>query len=66
MEYEIGDKVELESGKIVKITYINKILDNPKVYFYGNPYMVISEPIIRKIEDWALGLTNAFLYASLV
>lgn len=51
MEYEIGDKVELESGKIVKITYINKILDNPKVYFYGNPYMVIPEPIIRKIED---------------
>lgn len=51
MKYYIGDKVQLESGKIVEITYIGETLDNPRVYFCGNPYMAISEPIIRKIED---------------
>jgi len=51
MRYKIGDKVELKSGKIVKITNIGETLSNPRVYFYGNPYMAIDEEIIRKVEE---------------
>lgn len=50
MKYEIGDKVELESGKIVTITAITKC-DIGVLYGYGNPYIPIDEKIIRKIED---------------
>lgn len=50
MVYEIGDKVELESGKIVTITKIGKSI-NGLVYGYGKPSIVIDENIIRKIED---------------
>lgn len=51
MKYEIGDKVELKSGKTVTITNIGRTLSNPIVYFCGNPYVAIDEEIIRKIED---------------
>ena len=51
MKYQIGDKVELKSGKIVTITNIGRTLNSPIVYFYGNPYMAIDEEIIRKIKD---------------
>ena len=51
MKYEIGDKVELKSGRIVTITNIGRTLSNPIVYFFGNPYVAIDEEIIRKIED---------------
>ncbi len=51
MEYCIGDVVELESGKIVKITKIGSCLDGI-VYGYGYPVVVpITERIIRKIEN---------------
>lgn len=50
MGYEIGDKVELESGKIVTITKVGKCMDG-LVYGYGKPPIVIEENIIRKIED---------------
>lgn len=51
MKYEIGDKVQLKSGKIVTITKIGRTLSNPTVYFYGNPYMAIDEEIIGKVEN---------------
>lgn len=51
MKYQIGDKVELKSGKIVTITNIGRTLSSPIVYFYGNPYMAIDEETIRKIKD---------------
>lgn len=51
MEYNVGDTVKLESGKIVKITKIGGSLDGP-VYGYGYPVVVpITEKIIKKIED---------------
>ena len=52
MEYQIGDKVELESGKIVTITKIGNAVDRIEpIYGYGNPAVIIEERIIRKIED---------------
>lgn len=52
MNYKVGDKVELESGKIVTITKIVGCLENEnQCYAYGNPGIVISEKIIKKIEE---------------
>ncbi len=52
MNYKIGDKVELKSGKIVTITYMDSTLKRKEVYYWGNnPYMEIDEEIVRKIED---------------
>ena len=44
MEYSIGDIVELESGKIVKITKIDNFSDG-LVYGYGYPTVI---PITEK------------------
>ncbi len=52
MKYEIGDKVELESGKIVIITKIGSTVDRIEpIYGCGTPPAIIEERIIRKIED---------------
>ena len=51
MEYSIGDIVELESGKIVKITKIDNF-SYFLLYGYGYPTVIpITEKIIKKIED---------------
>lgn len=52
MEYEIGDKVELESGKIVTITKIGRVVDKLEpIYGYGKPAVIIEERIIRKVDN---------------
>ena len=52
MKYNIGDKVQLKSGKIVTITHIEGTLKTREVYFWGNKqYIQIDEEIIGKVED---------------
>lgn len=48
--YDVGDRVELENGKIVTITKIAKTSEGI-IYGYGKPAVVIEQEIIRKIED---------------
>lgn len=50
MEYQIGDKVQLEDGRIVEITGITKV-DGKIMYGQGKPYCIIDQKIIKKIED---------------
>lgn len=49
MEYKIGDKVLLENGKVVTISNITSVMEQI-VYGCGNPYCVITQKIIRKID----------------
>ncbi|MCI8309114.1 MAG: hypothetical protein HFJ45_02660 [Clostridia bacterium] len=49
MEYKIGDKVLLENGKVVTISNITSAMGQI-VYASGNPYCVITQKIIRKID----------------